>query len=337
MGEIGLAGELRKVRDLPQRIAEAARLGFAVAVVPGERRDGGVASVPRTVEGMRVIEVPDVALRAAAARAWSPTRRAQPARGSGLTCARRRGRRPRLRRRGRDRALRRRDAPARGAGTDRARHAAARRPRADPPRAHRRADRARQRPHRRVDLDRRLRPRRPVHRHRPARAGQDGRRRSSSTRSSPGSCGRGAPDARPADPLRRDRHPAPYGGPGRQADRPPGDLGVAVDADHRGVRRRDPPRARGLRPDPVPGQPGPRDARAVQAAARRGVHHPLGAGDRGPGHRARRRRGRPAAGDGDPDRAARSRTTCSSSVRTGACSPSSSRSWSPASTPSASW
>ena len=35
MGEIGLAGELRRVRDLPQRIAEAARLGFAVAVVPG--------------------------------------------------------------------------------------------------------------------------------------------------------------------------------------------------------------------------------------------------------------------------------------------------------------
>jgi DNA repair protein RadA/Sms len=60
MGEIGLAGELRKVRDLPQRIAEAARLGFAVAVVPGERGDGGVASVPRSVEGMRVIEVPDV-------------------------------------------------------------------------------------------------------------------------------------------------------------------------------------------------------------------------------------------------------------------------------------
>jgi DNA repair protein RadA/Sms len=60
MGEIGLAGELRKVRDLPQRIAEAARLGFAVAVVPGQRGDGGVASVPRSVEGMRVIEVPDV-------------------------------------------------------------------------------------------------------------------------------------------------------------------------------------------------------------------------------------------------------------------------------------
>ena len=38
MGEIGLAGELRRVRDLPQRLAEAARLGFRVAVVPAERR-----------------------------------------------------------------------------------------------------------------------------------------------------------------------------------------------------------------------------------------------------------------------------------------------------------
>ncbi len=60
MGEIGLAGELRRVRDLPQRIAEAARLGFAVAVVPAERRDPAVVSVPRTIEGMRVIEVSDV-------------------------------------------------------------------------------------------------------------------------------------------------------------------------------------------------------------------------------------------------------------------------------------
>jgi DNA repair protein RadA/Sms len=65
MGEIGLAGELRRVRDLPQRIAEAARLGFAVAVVPTERRESGglagVASAPRTIDGMRVIEVGDVA------------------------------------------------------------------------------------------------------------------------------------------------------------------------------------------------------------------------------------------------------------------------------------
>ncbi|NYD43526.1 DNA repair protein RadA [Nocardioides panaciterrulae] len=68
MGEIGLAGELRRVRDLPQRIAEAARLGFRVALVPmepGERAPGRlqavnhVAPVP-TVDGMKVIGVPDV-------------------------------------------------------------------------------------------------------------------------------------------------------------------------------------------------------------------------------------------------------------------------------------
>src|SRR5688572_15087191 len=56
MGELGLAGELRKVRDLPQRLAEAARLGFQVAVVPGRGEAG-----ERRVEGMRVIEVGGVA------------------------------------------------------------------------------------------------------------------------------------------------------------------------------------------------------------------------------------------------------------------------------------
>ncbi len=59
IGEIGLAGELRRVRDLPQRVAEAARLGFRTALVPG--RQGA-----RAVEGMELVEVPDVtsALRA---------------------------------------------------------------------------------------------------------------------------------------------------------------------------------------------------------------------------------------------------------------------------------
>jgi len=64
MGEIGLAGELRRVRDLPQRIAEAARLGFRMAVVPaGPSTPGGVrpTSTDRTVDGMRVVEAPDVA------------------------------------------------------------------------------------------------------------------------------------------------------------------------------------------------------------------------------------------------------------------------------------
>ena len=59
IGEIGLAGEVRKVRDLPQRIAEAARLGFRVAVVPVGDRGGGAAE-RRTVDGMTVLEAADL-------------------------------------------------------------------------------------------------------------------------------------------------------------------------------------------------------------------------------------------------------------------------------------
>jgi DNA repair protein RadA/Sms len=61
IGEIGLSGELRKVRDLPQRLAEAARLGFRVALAPTEP-GRPVARSPEswTVEGMRVVDVPDV-------------------------------------------------------------------------------------------------------------------------------------------------------------------------------------------------------------------------------------------------------------------------------------
>lgn len=61
MGEIGLAGELRRVRDLPQRLAEAARLGFALAVVPSEPgRKPARSPESWTVDGMRVLDVPDV-------------------------------------------------------------------------------------------------------------------------------------------------------------------------------------------------------------------------------------------------------------------------------------
>jgi len=57
MGEIGLSGELRRVRDVQQRLAEAARLGFELAVVPAEPGSPGQF---RAVEGMRVVEAPDV-------------------------------------------------------------------------------------------------------------------------------------------------------------------------------------------------------------------------------------------------------------------------------------
>jgi DNA repair protein RadA/Sms len=59
IGEIGLAGELRRVRDLPQRLAEAARLGFSCALVPSER--SGPSGRERDVNGLRVLDVPDVA------------------------------------------------------------------------------------------------------------------------------------------------------------------------------------------------------------------------------------------------------------------------------------
>ena len=62
IGEIGLAGELRRVRDLPQRLAEAARLGFKVAVVPRGRSLPGERGIPshRMVDGLKVIEVDDI-------------------------------------------------------------------------------------------------------------------------------------------------------------------------------------------------------------------------------------------------------------------------------------
>ncbi len=81
-----------------------------------------------------------------------------------------------------------------------------------------------------------------------------------------------------------------------------------------------PLRARRLRRDPVPRQPGAGHARALQDPARRGRRHAVRAGDRGPRHRPRRRRGGPAAGDGAPHRRARSRATSSSSAPTAGCS-----------------
>jgi len=57
MGEIGLSGELRRVRDVRLRLAEAARLGFELAVVPAEPGSPGSY---RAVDGMRVVEAPDV-------------------------------------------------------------------------------------------------------------------------------------------------------------------------------------------------------------------------------------------------------------------------------------
>jgi DNA repair protein RadA/Sms len=61
LGEISLAGEVRKVRDLPQRISEAARLGFRLAVVPTSSNRRTPAAERRTVDGLTVLEAGDLA------------------------------------------------------------------------------------------------------------------------------------------------------------------------------------------------------------------------------------------------------------------------------------
>ncbi|HEX6515774.1 MAG TPA: DNA repair protein RadA [Nocardioidaceae bacterium] len=59
VGELGLAGELRRVRDMPQRLAEAARLGFRGAIVPSE--PGSPGGSVREVDGLQVVQCPDIA------------------------------------------------------------------------------------------------------------------------------------------------------------------------------------------------------------------------------------------------------------------------------------
>ena len=56
LGEVGLAGEVRRVGALQPRLAEAARLGFRNALVPADAGDMGLGPI----DGLRVIPVGDV-------------------------------------------------------------------------------------------------------------------------------------------------------------------------------------------------------------------------------------------------------------------------------------
>jgi DNA repair protein RadA/Sms len=47
VGEVGLAGELRQVGNMPRRLAEAARMGFRRAIVP--------FTSPAATDGLEVI------------------------------------------------------------------------------------------------------------------------------------------------------------------------------------------------------------------------------------------------------------------------------------------
>lgn len=53
LGEVGLAGEVRKVTGLERRLAEAERLGFTTALVPP-------GFTPLKRGGMKIHEVADV-------------------------------------------------------------------------------------------------------------------------------------------------------------------------------------------------------------------------------------------------------------------------------------
>jgi len=58
LGEVGLAGEVRRVGGLRSRLREAARLGFRSALVPTDL--GAAPAAALDVPGLRVIQVPDV-------------------------------------------------------------------------------------------------------------------------------------------------------------------------------------------------------------------------------------------------------------------------------------
>ncbi|HEX2857635.1 MAG TPA: DNA repair protein RadA [Propionibacteriaceae bacterium] len=58
-GEVGLAGDLRRVPGLERRVGEAARLGFELALVPANSRDRS-QRLPR-MNGLKVVEVGDLA------------------------------------------------------------------------------------------------------------------------------------------------------------------------------------------------------------------------------------------------------------------------------------
>ena len=59
LGEVGLAGDLRRVPGAERRLAEAARLGFELALIPAGSRD--VTTRAPRLSGLRVVEVASLA------------------------------------------------------------------------------------------------------------------------------------------------------------------------------------------------------------------------------------------------------------------------------------
>ena len=59
IGELGLSGELRRVRDVELRLAEAGRMGFRSAVIPAQASE--TAGSSRVLDGMRMVDVDNIA------------------------------------------------------------------------------------------------------------------------------------------------------------------------------------------------------------------------------------------------------------------------------------
>ncbi|MEI2811734.1 MAG: DNA repair protein RadA [Nocardioides sp.] len=60
VGELGLAGEIRRVRELDLRLGESARLGFTLAVVPGRQGTTPGRLVTHGDSGLEVTEAPGI-------------------------------------------------------------------------------------------------------------------------------------------------------------------------------------------------------------------------------------------------------------------------------------
>ena len=73
IGEVGLAGELRRVPGIDRRLTEAARLGFTEAVIPAPSRDAR-DQVMTVHAGMRVHAAPTVQLALRRRRLMPPER-----------------------------------------------------------------------------------------------------------------------------------------------------------------------------------------------------------------------------------------------------------------------
>ena len=145
----------------------------------------------------------------------------------------------------------------------------------------------------------------------PLPAREDGRRDRAQRERDQDRVGQRPADARPDDPLVRDRHAPPHRRARVQADRRAGHRGLAAPRRRLALRRRREVHPRGDPGRAGQGQPGPGHARQVPHPARPGLHAPHRPRVRGRRHASRR--ARPCSSAPSSSRAWRSRSSATSS------------------------